>query len=240
MGAPFRVTGHGRLRTGLVVVGVLVLLLALSQLLLPVIAVKLVRDRVGRYGTVKSASISAWPAIELLWGKAESASLSAGHIALTSAQLTELTGRIWEARGVEKARMSAERASVAVSGLAHALHASDVRAEKDGPRISGSATITQQALDEASPNGFRLQPVASANGEVEVHASGGLFGAQMSIGALIKPLEGRLVVQPQGLPFAQANITLLSAPHLKVEAVAMEVVQREPPTYRLSFKASLR
>jgi hypothetical protein len=222
-------------------VGAVVLLLVLAQLILPVIAVKIVRDRVSRYGTVKSASISAFPAIELLWGKAESATLVAGHLTVSAAQLAEITAHVWEARGVEKATMSAERATVSVSGLAHGLLASDVHASKQGSQISGSATVTQQALDEAAPNGFRVQPLASGGGGVEVRASGGLFGSSVSIGALIKPLDGRLVVEPQGLPFGGiTSLTLFSVPHLNVESVAMDVVGRQPLTYRLAIKASLR
>lgn len=226
---------------GLVVVGSLVLLLALAQLLLPMIAVMIVRDRVGRYGTVKSASISAFPAIELLWGKAESASLVAGHLTVSAAQLAEITAHVWEARGVEKATMSAERAAVSVNGLSHPLVATDVSAGKQGSRISGGATITQQALEAAAPAGFRIEPLASSDGQVEVRATGGLFGASVSIGALIKPLDGRLVVEPQGLPFGGlATVTLLSVPHLNVESIALDVIQRQPLTYRLSVRASLR
>lgn len=241
MNMPVWARGRRGVRVGLVVVGSVVLLLALAQLILPAIAVKLVRDRASRYGTVKRVSISAFPAIELLWGKAESATLVAGHLTISAAQLAEITAHVWEARGVEKATVSAEQATVSVNGLAHGLSASDVHADKRGSQISGTATITQQALDNAAPNGFRVQPLASGNGQVEVRASGALFGSNVSIGALIRPLEGRLVVEPQGLPFGRlASITLLSVPHLNVESVAMDIVQRQPLTYKLSFDASLR
>ena len=72
--------------------------------------------------------------------------------------------------------------------------------EKHGSAISASATLTQQQLDEALPSGFHIEPMASGGGEVEARASGGLFGVQASITALVKPLEGRLVAEPQGLP----------------------------------------
>jgi hypothetical protein len=238
---PVWVRGRRGVRVGLVVVGAVVLLLALAQLILPAIAVKLVRDRISRYGTVKSASISAFPAIELLWGKAESATLVAGHLQVTAAQLAEITAHVWEARGVEKATVSAEQATVSVSGLASGLHASDIHASKRGSQISGGATVTQQALDEAAPGGFHIQPLASGNGEVEVRATGALFGTNTSISALIKPLDGRLVVEPQGLPFGGfTSVTLLSVPHLDIESVAMEVAGHQPLAYRLSIRASLR
>jgi hypothetical protein len=224
-----------------IIAGVVVLLLVLAQFILPAIAVKLVRDRAGKYGDIKSAHISAFPAIELLWGKAESATMTAGHMSVTQAQLTELTKQLWQARGVEKADISADEATVHLNGLAHGLTALHLHATKQGSRIDGSATVSQQALDEAMPNGFHVQPVASENGQVEVKASGGLFGVNASIGAVIKPEEGHLVAEPQGIPFAAlGSITLISDQHIDVESVGLELVQRQPATYKLSFGASLR
>ncbi|MGD1058944.1 MAG: hypothetical protein ABR992_16185, partial [Solirubrobacteraceae bacterium] len=46
----------------------LIVLLALAQVVLPRIAVSRIESRVGRYGKVQSVSVSAWPAVELLWG----------------------------------------------------------------------------------------------------------------------------------------------------------------------------
>ena len=45
------------------------LVLALAQVLLPRIAASRISSRVGRYGTVQSVSVKAWPAVELLWGR---------------------------------------------------------------------------------------------------------------------------------------------------------------------------
>jgi hypothetical protein len=219
----------------------LVVLLVVAQFLLPVIAEKVVRDRAGKYGNIKSANISAFPAIELLWGKADSASMTAGHLSVTQAQLKELTKQLWQARGVKKADVRAEQATVHLSGLAHGLTATDLHAVKQGPRIEGSATVTQQSLNEAMPNGFHVQPVASNDGQVELEASGGLFGVNASIGAVIKPDEGRLVAEPQGIPFAAlGSITLIDDQHVYVESVALDRAQGEPATYKLSFAASLR
>ena len=36
------------------------------------IAASRISSRVGRYGKVQSVSVSAWPAVELLWGHADS------------------------------------------------------------------------------------------------------------------------------------------------------------------------
>jgi hypothetical protein len=223
------------------IVGGLVLLVVLAQAFLPTLAEKIVKDRLSKYGTVKSVHVSAFPAVELLWGKADSASVSAGSLKMSASQLSQIVKQAWEARGVTDATMTAEHATIGASGLLeHGVTASDLRTEKRGTQISASATITQQQLQEALPSGFSVKLLESSGGQVRVRASGGLFGAQASIDAVIKPQEGKLVVEPQGLPFGGfTTITLLSAPHLNLDSVAMQVAPGQPLTYRLSFKGTL-
>ena len=60
---------------------------------------QVVRARVEKYGTVKSVNVKAWPAVELLWGKADSVKVRAGSLKLSPAQTVELLG---EAHGVTK------------------------------------------------------------------------------------------------------------------------------------------
>jgi len=52
----------------LLLAGGAVLLLGLAQLFLPRIAAGRITSRLGRYGRVESVSVSAWPAVKLLWG----------------------------------------------------------------------------------------------------------------------------------------------------------------------------
>jgi hypothetical protein len=229
---------HRGVRLVLGIAGAVLLLLVLAQLLLPSLAAKRVSDRVARYGTIKSTSVSAWPAVELLWGKADSVSVSTGRLSVTSAQIASL---LWEAHNVSHMTVTVDAANLRVAGLPRGLTVSSVRMEKHGSAIQASATLTQQQLDEALPGGFHVEPVASGGGQVEVKASGGLFGLQASIGALVKPFEGQLVAEPQGVPLAGlARVTLFSDQHLKVESVGVRVQRRQPLTYGLSLRASLR
>lgn len=213
------------------------LLLVLAQLLLPKLAATRVRDRVGRYGTVKSVHVSAFPALELLWGKVDSVHVDAGILTVTSPQIASL---LWEARDARDMTVTAEQATLRVAGLPNGLTVSGVHMEKHGSTVTATATLTQEQLDQALPRGFHVEPVASGGGQVEVKASGGLFGAQTSLGALVKPLEGRLVAQPQGFPLAGlATVTLFADPHLRVESVGVRVTRRQPLTYGLSLGAKL-
>lgn len=232
--------GVRRHRAGRVALGVgapLALAVVLAQALLPSLAATRVSDRVARYGTVKSASVSAWPAIELLWGKADLVRVSAGTLTIAPAQIGSL---LWEARGVSDMTVTADRATLRVAALPNGLTVSDVRMEKHGSQIQASATMTQRQLDEALPSGFHVEPVASGGGEIQARASGGLFGVQASITALVRPIEGRLVAEPRGFPLAGlATVTLFAEEHLKVESVGVRVQSRQPLTYGLSLRASL-
>jgi len=216
----------------------LALVLVLAQAFLPSLAAKRVSDRVARYGAVESTSVSAFPALELLWGKADSITVHAATLTVTPAQIGSL---LWEARGASDTTVSAAAVSLRVAGLPSGLTVSAVRMERHGSAVHASATLTQRALDEALPSGFHVQPTASGEGQVRVRASGGLFGVQTSIDALVRPLEGRIVAEPSGFPLAGiATVTLFSDPHLNVQSIGVRVLRGTPLAYGLSLSATLR
>ncbi|HEY5193858.1 MAG TPA: hypothetical protein VIJ39_08320 [Solirubrobacteraceae bacterium] len=226
-------------RVALGIGGPLALAVVLAQVFLPTLAAKRVSARVARYGTVKTVSVSALPAFELLWGKADSVSVTAGALSVPASKVASL---LWEAHTVGAMTFSADTATLTgVPSLARGLTVSDLRTEKHGSAINASATLTQQQLDEALPTGFRIEPIASGGGDVQARASGGLFGVQASITVLVKPLEGRLVAEPQGFPLASlATVTLFSDPHLKVRSVGVRVLRSQPLAYGLSLAATLQ
>lgn len=214
------------------------MLLVLAQLLLPVLAARRVSDSVARYGTVASTHVSAFPALELLWGSADSASVTVGTLAASPSQIVSL---LWEAHGVNHMTVTASAATLRVPGLPRGLTVSDVRLDKHGSVIQASATLTQHQLDAALPGGFHIEPVASGGGQVEARASGGFFGLQATLGVLVRPLDGHLVAEPHGLPLAGlATFTLFSDPHLSVHSVGLRVLRSQPLTYGLSLGATLR
>lgn len=215
----------------------LVVLVVLAQLLLPGVAADRVRTRVERYGQVHSVHVSAFPAVELLWGKAESVSVSAGRLTLTPAQVAAL---LWEARPVDKLTVTASAAVLHVAQLPRGLEVTDVRMRKQGAEVVASAMMTQAQLQAALPAGFRVQPTASGKGEIEARASGGLFGLQASLTVLLRTSGGRLVAEPRGLPFdGIASVALFSDAHLKLRSVGMRVLRSAPLTYAVTLRATL-
>jgi LmeA-like phospholipid-binding len=215
------------------VAGAIVVALGLAQALLPGIAASRIRARVGRYGTVVSVSVSAWPAVELLWGSADLVKVRARSLRVSPAQTAKL---LWEARGANDMEMTA--GSVAEGSL----RLSDVSFSKRGSALSAQARVTDADVRAALPEGFDVQLVKSEGGKVEVRASGGLFGVGASVDAVAGASEGKLVARPTGLLLAGLQLTLFSDPHVYVEGVGASAVGGAGGalSYRLSMMASLR
>jgi hypothetical protein len=212
---------------------VVVLVLAvLAQLVLPALAASRVRERVGRYGTVLSVSVSAFPAIKLLWKNADSVTVKAQGLRVTPAQTASLLS---EARGMHDLDLSA--ASLREGPLT--LH--DATLRKRGDALFGEASLAQSDVRAALPAGVAIQLLGSAGGEVLVRVSGGLFGVGASVNAVVNAQDGKLIAQPRGLPFAGlARITLFSNPRVYVQGVGATVKPGQPGDYRLTMTATLR
>ncbi len=181
--------------------------------------------------------MKAFPAIKLLWGKVDSVKVHARSLAFAPSQIASL---LWESRDVGTMTVLTDEATLRTPALSKGLTVKDIHMEKHGSTVTAKATLTQKQLDEAFPSGFRVEPVASGGGQIEARASGGLFGLQASITVLVRPVEGRLIAEPHGLPFAGlATVTLFSDPHLKVESVGLSIERTNPLTYGLSLRASL-
>jgi hypothetical protein len=219
-------------------VGAPVVLLALAQAFLPMLAAQRVRDEVKPYGALQSVSVSAWPAIELLWGKADSAKVTARSLRLTEAQAAKLA---WEARGVQDVQMSIARLDLVSPALPSGLLLHQASLSKRGDLLSIRSTLDQADLTAGLPAGFQVQPLASAAGALRVRASGGLFGARASLEALVTPREGKLVAVPQGLPLAGLfQVTLFGDPHLYVERMTAEPLPGAPASWSMTMSGRLR
>lgn len=212
-------------------VGCVLLLLVLAQLLLPRIAASRVSARVGRYGSVVSVSVSAWPALKLLWGDADSVRVRASSLSLSPAQVVQL---LWEARGAASVQVNA--AAVRLGSL----RLSDATLHKRGRALSGAALASEAAVHAALPAGFAVTLLNSAGGQVEVRASGALFGIGASVDAVALAREGRLIAHPLGLLIEGVQLTLFADQHVHVLGVGASVVSAQPRVYRLALAASLQ
>jgi hypothetical protein len=203
---------------GLLLIG-LALALGISQLVLPAIAARVLRDRVARYGEVQSASVTALPAVELLWGSAESASLDATRLSITPSELIAL---LVEAKPVRDLTVRAQEVRLLHPGFgAGAVALSDTVLQKRGEEVRVRALLTSAALQAALPAGVDLGLLAGAGGSIDVQASGQLFGFRASLDAQVRAVEGKVMLIPtQSLLSGLARITLFSDPRLQVLGVS--------------------
>jgi LmeA-like phospholipid-binding len=218
-------------RIGVGVAGTGVLVLILAQLLLPWLAARRITSRVGRYGNVQSVSVSAWPALELLWGHADSVRVRAKSLTLSTAQVGSL---LWEGRDAASMDVSAESVRLGK------LRLGDARLRKRGSALSAQAVASEADVKAALPAGFGVRLLRSVGGEVEVQATGALFGVGASVDAVAGASDGKLVAHPLGFLIEGLQLTLFSDPHVYVEGVGASVQSTQPPSYRLTMSARLR
>ncbi len=215
----------------------LVALLVLTQALLPGVVAGRVRKKVAAYGQVRSVHVSAFPALELLWGHADSVRISAGRLVATPEQLASL---LWQARDLGALDVAAGAAVLRVALLPSGLEVGAVRVRKRGSSLLASATLTSAQLAAALPPGVSAEPIASDSNGIEARATGGLFGFQTSLNVLVQAVEGRLVAEPRDVPFGGlAAVTLFSDPHLKVLAVGLRTLSPAPLGYEITLRAQL-
>jgi len=227
-----RVGRAGRIAAWLA--GAIVLMLVLAQLFLPALAADRIRSRVQRYGTVRSVTVKAWPAVELLWGKAESVNVKAGSLQISTAQMAKLLG---EARGVRSMRVSAE------SVREGPLQLYDASLQKQGDALLGSAWASRADVMKAVGEGFEVQRLHSGGGRVQMSVEGALFGVKASVEAVAEAQEGKIVVHPLGFLLEGLKLTLFAEPDVYVEGVGASAAtgsSGKGAGYRLSFWASLR
>ena len=222
--------GGRRIRVLLAVSAAVVVVLALAQLFGPSIAASTVSERVGRYGHVQSVRVSAWPAIRLLWGSADSVRLSASSLALTPARSAALLA---EADGTASV-------DATVAALREGpLRLTDVRLRKRGPSMVGEGLIRTGAIAAALPPGVHIELVASAGGQVHVRVGGGPFG-NGSIAAVARSEHGTLLAEVLGGGLAGARMTLFQDPRIDVVGVAAALASTHPLSYRVRMSARLR
>jgi hypothetical protein len=221
------------LRIALGVLGVVVVALVAAQLFLPGLAARKVRERLGRYGTVLSAHVSATPAIELLWGHGDSASVRAAALSFSTTQGVDL---LWEGRGVTNTDLAA------TSMVAAGVRLSQVEVRKRGASIVVQGTVSESDLRGTLPAGLEVHSLSDASGHLVAQATGELFGVSATVQVDIRPSEGKLIAEPHGLPLGGlASVTLFSDPRLRMEAIDVAPVGGSggAGSLRLTLRASL-
>lgn len=229
-----------------------VVVLGVTQLVAPRIATKVMKDRVARYGEVESASVSAFPAIKLLWGDADAATARASALSMTP---TALVALLTQARSIDRLTVDVAHLELKDPGFGvGALKLEHASLRKRGASMLGSAILTERNLASALPAGVKATLVAgegdaadAAGGlrGVRLKARGSLLGLSAEVQARVHAESGKLVLTPTAPSFASlVKITLFADRRMKVLGVA---ARRAPglwtpstPSWLLTLKARLR
>lgn len=208
--------------------GAILVVLVIAQLVLPGIAAQQLRDRLSRNGNVIEVQVSAFPAVELLWGQADRVMVRVGNYHSSTGHLSSL---LTEAANVSTIDASANELQ---SGL---LTLRDATLRKRGDVLTGSARVTESDLRQAIPVIDGVQPVAATGGQLTLRGTATLFGVTVSVDATVAPVNGALVVQPD-VPFGGlATITVFSNPHVEVQGLT---ASSTPDGFSVTARARLR
>ena len=209
------------------VVGLLIVLLGVAQLVLPGVAAQRIRSQLDRYGHVRSVSVSAFPAIELLWHHADSVTVKLDSFRSDGAQLS---GRLSQLHDVGTVHASVARATV---GL---LTVRDVRLVKHGSSLVATARITDADLRDALPIVRSVTPVASEDGQLTLRGAADVFGQSIAVDFSVQASHGALVITPD-LPFGGvATVTAFAEPDVHVTGVSATA---EPGGFSVRATATL-
>jgi hypothetical protein len=190
---------------------IVLLVLVLAQLLLPGIAADQLRERLAHNGKVQYVSVSAFPAIELLWHDADKVVVRMASYRSGTAKLSSLLD---QAAGVGTVDATA---TILTAGL---LTVHNAALSKRGNELTASASVAEADLRSAVPFLQSVTPVASGNGQLTLQGTGSIGGVSGTIDATVEAQNGKLVLVPQ-LPLVGSllTFTLFNDPHVRVQSV---------------------
>jgi hypothetical protein len=201
-------------RRVLIVVGaalaLILLVLVVAQLVLPGIAADRLRDQLSRSGTVERVEVDAFPAIELLWHRADRVVVRMASYRSTTSALSTTLDRIGDAGSLDASVRQLD------TGL---LTLRDASLTKRGNELHASATVTEADLRSSIPALDSVTPVSSGGGQLTLRGTATVLGVTASVDVTVGPRNGALVAAPD-LPFGGfATITLFSSPRIVVDGV---------------------
>jgi hypothetical protein len=207
--------------------GIVLLVLVVAQLLLPGIAAQELRDDLQQSGTVLEVNVSSFPAIQLLWHKADSVVVRMGHYRSASSHLGDTLGRAADA---DKLDASVQELFVGPVTLR------DATLHKQGSALTGSATVTEANVRSAVFFLDNVEPIASGNGRLTLRGTASFLGLRATVDATVSARDGALVVAPNVPLGGIAAITLFDNPNVQVTSVS---ATNAPGGFRVSASATV-
>jgi hypothetical protein len=181
-------------------------LLFASQVFLPRLAESRVRDELASTGHVTSVEVHAFPALKLLFEKADSVTVRMSSASLGTGDIGE---RLASTRRTDKLSVSVDTFRLGP------LKLRDVSLHKAGSRLTGEASLTQADLSAALPVDLGLRPVSSADGALVMEADVG----PVAVRGRLSATDGALRIAPEGLLGGFASVTVFQDRRVRVLSV---------------------
>jgi hypothetical protein len=193
-----------------VVVGLVVAALVGAQFALPQLAERRIADDLRPTGDVEHVHVEAFPAVKLLWDRADRVEVRMSEARAGTGRLAKLLRDTRAAR-----ELDARVARLQVGPLL----LRDIVLRKDGPRLAGEGSVATADLAAALPTGMGVRPLASEDGQLVLEATAGLFGLRAAFRARLLARDGALVIAPDGLLAGIGSLTVFSDPRVQVVSV---------------------
>ncbi|MGZ4270816.1 MAG: hypothetical protein ACXVFT_19285 [Solirubrobacteraceae bacterium] len=222
------------MRRVLVVAGALVALLVVAQLVLPSLAARHIADDLKRHGTAVHVDVAAFPAIKLLWHRADRVTVTvddyrpgppkSGVSLADELASTKDTGKLDVRVRVLRDRL---------------LRMFDIHVTKSGSTLTGHVRIQRSDLASALPPQLHLTGREVGPNAISVAGVTSVFGRRINAQALILvDDQGRIVLKPQGFPLS----SLVTVPLFSDHRVAVQTIVARPlpDGFAVTARAQLR
>jgi hypothetical protein len=220
-------------RAVIAVVGGVVVILIVAQLLLPGFAARHLASDLKRRGTGVYVEVSALPAVKLLWHRADKVTVDVAdyrsggpHAGTSLPELLARTKAVGELNvhvGVLNERL---------------LKMHDVSLHKEGDTLVGRVRLIRGEVDDALPPKLHVAAHAPADNQLAVSGRTSVFGRDISGGARIAVDKGRVVLSPDGVPFASlVKVTIFSDARVSVDGLS---ARSAPDGFVITARGHLR
>jgi len=197
-------------------IGLVVLLFVvyeLGQLILPAIAADRIRDSLASHATGVQVSVSATPALELLFGHADRVTVHIDRLypLRKRAKLGSLFARM---AGTDDLAVSVEHAVLGGVALQHIV------LTKRGAQLVGRATVTRAAIEAALPLELQIAERSPNPQTLLLSASTNVLGHTVAGTAIVTVESGRLVIAPDNPLLGFLHLTLFDDPRVDVQTLS--------------------
>jgi hypothetical protein len=208
------------MRRAVIAAGVIVAVLVAAQVALPPLAEQRLRSDLERHGSGVRAQVSAFPAITLLWHRADRVTVTVadyrpgppGSGASLADELagTKATGDLDVRIGTLDDRL---------------LRMHDVTLRKRGDELTAQVRLRRSEVDAALPPQLHVTGQAGSGDQIAVAGETTAFGRRIAARARIRvDSRGRLVLEPGPFPLA----ALVSIPLFADDRVAVDTIDARP------------